>query len=224
MENFISKYGSFFLIIFLFISCSPARFVKPLAKKQHAVNLSVGGPMIKYGKATTPIPFLTATYGYGIDSTLTAFVSVNVTSALFGNVHVEPGITKQVFKQNRYRPAMSVSPVLTILYTDQTAFKREPQLDVHECWEYGKRKNYFYVGANNWFEFARTRSLGQKQNSHWIVTPQAGHSFTGKRWNVNLEIKIIAPHLSNDKLMVEYQTPFKKRGAFGIYLGYTRKF
>lgn len=213
-----------FFILMMLTSCSPARFVKPLSKKQHAANLALGGPLIKYGKTTIPIPFLTASYGYGIDSSLTAFVSLNVTSALFGNVQLEPGITKQIIKQNRYRPAISVSPVLTVLYHDQQAFKLYPQVDVHAYWEYGKKKNYFYLGADNWFEPARTRSLGERQRRHWFFTPQAGHSFNGKRWNINLEVKLIAPHVSSDKLVVEYQSPFKNRGAFGVYLGYTRKF
>ncbi len=211
-------------ILVLLTSCSPARFVKPLAKKQHAANLSLGGPLIQYAKTTIPIPFLTASYGYGIDSSLTVFASLNITSALFGNVHLEPGISKQVIKQNRYRPALIVSPVMTVLYHDRNAFKLYPQLELHACWEYGNKKNYFYLGINNWFEPARTRTLGERQHRHWIFSPQAGHSFTGKKWNINLEVKLIAPHISSDKLVVEYQTPFKNRGAFGVYLGYTRKF
>ncbi len=58
------------LIITLVVSCAPTRFVKPLAKKQQAVNLSGGGPLITYSKLIIPMPFVTAAYGYGIDSTL----------------------------------------------------------------------------------------------------------------------------------------------------------
>ena len=84
------------LLISLLFSCAPARYVKPLEKKQHAATLSLGGPLIKYGTATIPIPFITANYGYGIDSTTTGFVSVNVTSALYGNFQLEVGATKQI--------------------------------------------------------------------------------------------------------------------------------
>jgi hypothetical protein len=62
-----------FFHILIFYSCAPTRFVKPLDKKQQAVNLSLGGPLIGYSGLTIPMPFLTATYGYGIDSTLTGF-------------------------------------------------------------------------------------------------------------------------------------------------------
>lgn len=224
MNFFLNKYLLYIIMVFLLFSCSPSRFVKPLAKKQHAAGLSLGGPLFKYGKTTIPMPFLTANYGYGIDSSLTCFAGLNITSALFGTIQLEPGITKQVLKQKKYFPAISISPLITILYHDRKAFKLYPQLDINAYWEYGKRKNFFYMGIDNWFELSRTRSLGEKQPHHWILTPFAGHSFAGKKWNLNLEVKIIAPNLSNRKLVVEYQTPIKNNGAFGVYIGYIRKF
>ena len=211
------------ILLFLF-ACSPSRFVKPLNKKQQAADISLGGPLIGYGAATIPVPFITATYGYGIDSSLTAFGAVNITSALFGNVQCELGVTKQILKQKQYIPALSISPVANIIYRPHAPFKFYPQVDINLFWEYGKRKNLFYVGVNNWFELATKRTFDIKQKNNWFVTPMLGHSFSGKKWNVNIEAKIIAPNLSNEKIVVDYKTPFKKHGAFGIYLGYTRKF
>lgn len=212
------------LSICLLFSCSPARYVKPLNKKQHAANISLGGPLIKYGPATIPIPFLTANYGYGIDSTLTGFASVNITSALFGNFQMELGATKQILKQDKYIPALSFSPIINVIYKNKDAKKLYPQLAINAFWEYGKRKNYVYVGLDNWFEFAAKRQYDIKQNNRWIFMPMVGHAFTGKKWNFNIEAKIIAPNISNEKLVVDYVTPLNTKGAFGIYLGYTRKF
>lgn len=218
-----SKYHLFFLLI-LFAACAPNRFVKPLAKKQHAANLSFGGPLIKFGTATIPIPFLTANYGYGIDSTLTGFASFNITSALYGNFQLELGATKQFIKQRKYIPALSTTLQLNGIYRNANAAKLYPELDINAFWEYGKRKNFFYIGASNWFELSNKRTLGETQPNHWIFMPLVGHSFTGKKWNVTLEAKVIAPNLSNENITVDYQTPFKGHGAFGVYLGYTRKF
>ena len=219
-----TKYLLSFVSFICLVSCSPSRFVKPLAKKQHAAGLSLGGPLFKYVKTTIPMPFLTGIYGYGIDSTLTGFISVNITSALYGNLQLEPGCTKQVLRQHGYWPAISVSPVFTILYRNKNTFRLYPQADVNAVWEYGKSKNYFYAGSNNWFEPSGKRSLKQRQTNHWLFTPMAGHSFNGNKWNLNLEVKVIAPNRSNQKLVVEYQTPFGTHGAFGVYIGYTRKF
>lgn len=215
---------AFIIYLLLMASCSPERYVKPLAKKQQAVNVNFGGPLFTFDNTTIPMPFLTANYGYGFDSTLTGFASLNITSAFYGNFQTELGATKQFLKQNKYLPALSVSPVLNTLYRNKNVFRVFPQLDLNAFWEYGKRKNYFYLGVNHWLELASKRTLNENQPYHWFFTPVAGHNFTGKKWNILLEAKIIAPNLSNQKLVVEYKTPFKNNGAFGVYIGYTRKF
>ena len=212
------------LLITLLISCSPTRFVKPLDKNQHAATISFGGPLIKFGSATIPMPFLTANYGYGIDSTLTGFASLNITSALYGNFQIELGATKQLLQQKKYIPAISITPVANIIYRNSDAWKLYPQLAINAFWEYGKRKNYVYIGIDNWFELSQKRAFDVSQTNHWIGMPSLGHNFTGKKWNFTIETKVIAPNLSNEKLVVDYQTPFKNHGAFAVYIGYTRKF
>ena len=212
------------LSITLLFACSGARFVKPLNKKQHAASVSLGGPLIVYGQTTIPIPFLTANYGYGIDSTLTGFAGVNITSALFGNAQMELGATKQILKQKAYIPGVSITPAINVIYRNQNAKKIYPQVAVNAFWEYGKRKNYFYIGVDNWFELAQKRKYGIEQKNHWFFCPAIGHSFAAERWNFNVEVKVMAPNLSNENLVVDYVTPFQSHGAFGIFLGYTRKF
>ncbi len=217
----------FYYFIFATIllqNCAPSHFVKPLAKKQHAANLALGGPLIKYGNATIPVPFLTATYGYGIDSTLTGFASINITSALYQNLQLEIGATKQILKQKKYFPSLSFNPVINFIYHDKKAYKFYPQLDLNAYWEYGKRKNFFYIGLDNWFELSAKKAYGKKQQNNWIYSPMIGHTFSGTKWNFNIEAKIIAPNISNKNIVVDYQTPLKNNGAFGIYFGYTRKF
>jgi hypothetical protein len=205
-------------------SCSPVRYVKPLEKKQHAATVALGGPLISYGAATIPIPFITANYGYGIDSSLTGFASANITSALYGNAQVELGITKQLIKQKLYIPGVSVTPVANIIYRNKDAHKLYPQLAVNAFWEYGKRKNFIYLSCDNWFGLSKKRAFNVEQTNHWIVMPSLGHSLVGKKWNFSIEAKMIAPNLSNQKLVVDYKTPFHEHGAFGVYLGYTYKF
>lgn len=214
----------FFITAVFVQACSPVRYVKPLQKKQQAATVALGGPLIGYGAATIPIPFLTANYGYGIDSTFTGFASVNITSALFGNVQAELGATKQLLKQKNYIPSVSITPVVNIIYRDKNAKKLYPQLSLNAFWEYGQRKNFIYIACDNWFELSTKRAFGVEQSNHWIVMPALGHSFVGKKSNLNIEAKIIAPNLSNQKLVVDYKTPLGNHGAFGVYLSYTYKF
>ena len=205
-------------------SCTPMRFAKPLEKKQHAANISFGGELIKYNDITIPVPFLTANYGYGIDSALTGFATLNITSALFGNIQLDLGATRQVLKQKKYYPAVSISPAVDFIYRNRNAAKVYPQVAVNAFWEYGKRKNLVYFGIDNWFELAKYKAYGKNQEHHWFFMPALGHSFCGKKGNFTTEIRSIAPNMSNEKLVVENQTPFGTHGAFGVFIGYTRKF
>ena len=212
------------LPILLFGSCATSRFVKPLAKKEQALNLSLGGPLIGYGDATIATPFLTGAYGYGIDSTLTGFAALNITSAIYGNLQLELGATKKLSRQKGYIPALSVSPVLNIIYRNNDAVRALPQIDLNGYLELNKGRNLVYVGVSNWFEFASKRSTGESQPYHWFFSPQIGHAFIRSKWELCLEAKVLAPHIAYESSAVEYKSPFGKHGAFGIYLGYTRKF
>lgn len=210
--------------IAIFTQCSTSKFVKPLDYKQHAASVSFGGPLIEFANTTIPIPFINATYGYGIDTTLTGFASINLTSALYGNFQTEIGVTKQIFKQNNFIPAISLSPVINVIYRNTDAYKIYPQISVNAFWEYANKGNYFYTGIDNWFELSSKRQYNVNQTNRWIFIPQVGHSFDRAKWSFNVEAKIIAPNLSNQKLVVDYKTPFGTHGAFGVYVGYTRKF
>jgi hypothetical protein len=137
---------------------------------------------------------------------------------------MELGATKQILKQKNYFPAVSFTPNINFIYKNKDAHKLYPQLAINAFWEYGKRKNFVYVGIDNWFELASKRQYDLQQKNHWIFMPMIGHSFAGKKWNFNIEAKIIAPNISNEKLVVDYVTPLNKKGAFGVYIGLTRKF
>ncbi|GEO08359.1 hypothetical protein [Segetibacter aerophilus] len=212
------------LIIITITSCAPTRFVKPLAKKQQAVNLSLGGALISYSKLTIPMPFVTATYGYGIDSTLTGFGALNITSLVYGNAQVELGLTKQLLQQKGVWPGVSVSPVANIIYRNKDASKVYPQVDINAFWDYNNKRNFFYVGISNWFELAGKRVYDQEQEHHWLFNPMIGETFVRNKWNYNIELKVIAPNIANNTSIVDYKTPFGSHGAFGIYIGCTRKF
>jgi hypothetical protein len=135
------------LLIMAIFSCAPTRFVKPLAKKQKAINVSVGGALISYGDLTIPMPFVTATYGYGIDSTLTGFGSLNITSLVYGNAQVELGVTKQILQQKGAWPGISINPVANIIYRNKDASKFYPELDINAFWDYNQKRNFFYIGV-----------------------------------------------------------------------------
>ncbi|HEY1114520.1 MAG TPA: hypothetical protein VGE66_13205 [Chitinophagaceae bacterium] len=207
-----------------FTSCAPARFVKPLDEGRHAAALSLGGPLIKFGETTIPMPLVSAVYGYGFDSTFTGFGGLNLTSAFYGNVQLDLGVTKKLLSQKGAVPAVSVTPVANIIYRNKDAKKLYPQLDIHAYWEVNRARNLIYAGFSNWFELGGEKAHDKEQEHRWLFTPQVGHQFVRPKWDITIEAKIIAPHISYESNVVEYQSPLGKSGAFGIYFGYTRKF
>lgn len=214
----------YLLLLSTVLSCAPVRFVKPLEKNQSAISVSLGGPLIDFSNLTIPMPLLSAAYGYGIDSTLTGFAGVNITSAAYGNAQLDLGITKQLLQQNGYRPAISITPVANLIYRNKDANKFYPQVDISAFWEYNNKRDLVYAGLSNWFELASSKSYNQDQTHHWLVTPLVGQTFIRKKWDFTIEAKVLASNLYHKSSVVDYKSPFGNNGAFGIYFGYTRKF
>ncbi|MEO6637056.1 MAG: hypothetical protein ABIN25_02195 [Ginsengibacter sp.] len=215
---------SFFYLIVCITSCAPTRFVKPLNKNEQAVNLSLGGPVIGFKDISIPVPFVTATYGYGVDSALTAFGSLNVTSAFYGNAQIEIGIVKRIVQQHNSLPGISITPVANIIYRNKDASKVYPQVDINAYWDYNKGRNFFYAGLSNWFELSSKKAYDIKQDNHWFLSPMIGEYFVRKRWSMNGELKIVAANIASQKTVADYKTPLGNNGALGIYVGYTKKF
>jgi hypothetical protein len=212
------------LLLGYLCSCAPSRFVKPLAAKQKAVSLSLGGPLVAYGNITIPVPFVTAGYGYGFDSTLTGFGAINVTSALYGNIQAELGATKNIFKQQGNLPGLSVTPVLNVISRPGSGTQLYPQADINLYWDYHRKRNFFYVGLCNWIDPYSSKGSGIKQDHHWLMSPLIGQTFVRRKWNYTVEAKVLAPGLDNSHIALDYKTPLGDNGAFGIYFGITRKF
>ena len=220
------KLGHILLIMLLFTaSCSPSYFVKPLTKDQNAAGISLGGPLIKYSGATIPIPFLTATYGRGLRDDLTAFGGLNLTSLAYGTFHTEFGVVKGFLKPEGLRPGLSVTPAATFAM-DFYQFhpKLWPRLEVNAYWNYRQKGNYFYFGANNWFELAGKRAFDVKQPNNWLLTLQAGHVFENPKMNYIIELKYNAINANNQNLVVDYAGRIGNTGALGVYFGVVKKF
>jgi hypothetical protein len=223
----IFKQTSFYyitILIFLFGSCAPARYVRPLAKGETVGSATFGGPLIGYSGATIPIPLLGIAAGHGFKDDLTGFAGLHLTSLAFGVVQVDAGIVKGLRKPDKWIPGVSISPVANIMFDKwQGKFNFYPQADANAYWNYGKRKHYCFVGLSNWFDLHSTRAEGQPQTTHWLPIIQAGNTFCSKKWAYTMELKYIAPNTSNQDLVVSYASPGKK-GTIGFYIGVTIKF
>lgn len=219
------RYSSL-IIVLLFISCAQTRFVEPLKKGDISVGGNFGGPVIEYGSAAIPLPFFDAEVGYGLDSNITIHGGLNLTSLVFGNIHIDAGATYKLLNQNKYIPNVSVTPAFNFVFDlyDHGA-KFWPMLDANAYWNYGQRRNYFYTGFSNYFELSKTMANDQPQTSHWLFSPQIGHVVKGKnREKVNFqfttEIKLLGINLNSTYSFIPYTGVTGNAGATGVYIGF----
>ena len=217
----------FFLVLFILIisSCAPTRFVEPLEKGEHAVSANFGGPLIHFSGMVIPLPLTALTYGYGLDSNTTGFASIHTTALAFGVFQNEWGINRKILSQKNIQPAVSCNLVANTAFDKwEKQFKFWPELDLNAYWHLKNPSRLIYVGIGNWFELSKYRAHDELQPVHWIFNPHIGYRYTHNKWTYFVEGKILAPNISNQKLVVDYLKPWGEKGASGIYLGILKKF
>ncbi len=215
------------LLVFGIASCAPSRFVEPLDKGEWSIGANFGGPVIDFAGAPIPVPITAIEVGYGLDSTKTIHGGLHTTSILFGNLQIDAGMTYQFLHQKKYIPNLSGALGFNTIYDfDDKSGKFWPTLDLNAFWNYGKRRNYFYVGVNNYFDFTQTLESGQSQKNNILFSPQIGHIVKGKNrsWELTTELKFLAPYRRNDYAFVPYKSITGKFGAAGFYLGFRKIF
>lgn len=221
---FIMKLLLFLSAVLLMSSCGSSRFVEPLEKDQLAVGVSLGGPFIDYAGTPIPVPLTQLEVGYGLRKDLTLHGGLHTTALFFGNAQIDVGVTYLTPKlKAKWMPKISVAPSVNFIYdlNDRVA-KLWPILDVNAYYNYGKRRNYFYFGVNNYFDFAGVETQGR--NRYVLFSPQIGHTFKGKgrSWELFTEIKFIAPYLNSATPFVPYQGITGESGATGFYFGFRK--
>lgn len=221
------RFIGFIIVIALIGACAPSRFIEPVEEGKLAIGGTFGGPLIEFGGAPIPVPLSSIEAGYGFRENLTFTGGLHTTTMVFGNVQLDLGATYQFLKQEKYRPNISVSPSLnTVWDVYDKKIKAWPVLDLNAFWNYGQRKNYFYLGANNFFELSRTRALDQPQPTFILFSPQIGHVLKGKerKWELVTELKFLGPFTENTYSFVPYKSATGAFGSTGVFIGYRSYF
>ena len=217
----------FFSFLVIVSSCSPVRFVKPLQKEEKAVSFNLGGPLIGFAGTTIFIPFTAFTYAQGINDKTTTFGSLHTTSLLFGNIQSDIGVLREIIPYDSITPLLpgiTVSAIANVIYgTSANIFKLWPEADVNFYWNLNNKRHFVYAGMTNWFEMSAFKSHNEVQQQRWIISPQVGISGNGLKWISQLELKFLAPNISNKDIVVDYRSP-GNTGAIGVYYSITRKF
>lgn len=213
-------------------SCSPSHFVVPLNRKDHAVSVNLGGPLIEYSGKVIPVPLSSITYGYGLKKKTTLFAGLHATSLAYGVIQTELGLTHQLNYWETSKIGLSISPNINFMLDKwEWNYKLYPQLDINAYWFFKGEPNrhcdcrgafkgaaYLYGGIGNWFEFSTKRYGGTTQPTNWILTPQLGVNFGSDTWKFNVELKYMGLGVPNDNTVVTYFNPISDKGVIGAYL------
>jgi hypothetical protein len=217
MRKALIRFANLMLILGMLQNCAPSRYVKPLAKSQHAANFSFGGPLIRFAGAPIPIPFSTLGYGYGLTENITAHGNLHVTSLLFANAQADLGTTFSLYKKENIF-GFTASPALQIAYNlrNKTGMRVWPSLDANAYFHLNQRPSYLYAGLNSWFEFKNIKAHQEKQQRHVIPNVQVGYVVVKTKWQHQFECKYLGIGIPNLPGVVDYIGAAGK-GSFGIY-------
>jgi hypothetical protein len=212
-------------LLLAIVGCAPSRFVEPLKKDQWSVGGSVGGPMIGFNGTAIPAPLSSIEAGYGLDSNVTVFAALHTTSLLFGTGHIDLGATYRPLKQKGYWPSVSTTVTAQLAYSPSAkAFNFWPMIDINAYWNYGKRRNYFYVGLNNSFIVRSGVDFDRPNDQSILFSPQFGHVFkaTENRYQLFAEVKLYAPYIDSEDAFVPYTGVLGTQGATGVFIGFRK--
>ena len=210
--------------LLLIQSCTSSRVVRPLKKGEQQISANLGGPLLGFAGMTIPMPLTSIAYARGITNDLTGFMGVHTTSMLFGVIQTDIGACYNVYHPDSSQFGVSVSPALNIAYDKwEKNSKLWPSVDINAYWEFTPNKSFIYTGVSNWFEFAKERAHGEKQEHKWLINPHLGYTYVRNKWNYNIETKWLVPNIGTKPNVVDYRGVGGK-GAIGLYFTFTRKF
>lgn len=208
----------------MLFSCSTVRVVKPLAKGETELGVSLGGPVIGLGSVVLPVPMTSLNVAHGFTDRLTAFSGLNTTSLLFRVVQLDLGVGYGLLKQNGFRPGVVALGTANIVFDGWEGNARfYPQVDLHTYWDVKKGKGTLYSGFSNWFELSNRQINSTEQNNFWAPNIYIGTKLNGKKVNWHIETRYIAPNYKNDYTVVDWKG-IGDKGAFGLYFGVTKTF
>lgn len=214
------------LILLLGFSCAPIRFQKPLEKSEFAAGVNAGGPLIKFAGATIPIPFSSIYGGYGLTENTTAILGIHTTSLLFGNAQADINVLHQLYanEKGNFRISGQAGAMNLLDLNDNGAFRLYPTLAATALYEWSSGPSHrLYTGMDQWLDFYENKRVNPEKHNYWLPSIHLGYAHEAKQWTWGAELKYSGFHLSNQDIVVNYQTPFNT-GNLGIYAFIHRRF
>lgn len=210
------------IAVSLICSCAPSRFVKPLEKREWAVGVNAGGPLINLFNTTMPVPFSSVYAGYGFTDKLTTYGGIHTTSLIYKTLQLDAGATYLVRDMGEIAPAVSLSGSLNGMM-DFREFNTRiyPAMAANLFYDYKFGRTY--SGMEQWIDLYKNEVPDGSQYNPWVPAFYLGQSLKLRKWELTLEYKYLAPFSQNKGHVVRYAT-VGDVGANGLYLSVQKRF
>jgi hypothetical protein len=229
------KIASLFILLLIIISCSPSRHVVPLGKKERAVSVSIGGPIVNSRTldATVPLPMISASYAYGVSKKTTRIGAIHLTSMVFGTYHLEGGFLREWYYNKKSKVGFTSNLMGNLIFDHREwNFKFYPQVDANLYWHFLGDVHYhcdcpkdrglnqfLYIGATTWFELDRVSDYNISEGQRVLLNPHLGYNFGSKKLKFNIEAKYYLPYVKRSNTVIDYFNPINEYGALGATFG-----
>ncbi len=211
--EFLRRAGSPLTIVLpalVALGCAQSRPVRPLGVGEGLVGVSVGGPMLRLFGAAFPTPILEASGAYGLRERLAVAGNVDLTAALYGTLHVEPGVVwHPVVREAGLWPSLAVAGSVHVL-TDFEALRVAPQAAGLLVWPLG-RVHAVYAGAE--------AAVVSGAPTRVVAGPLAGAELRSGRMGFGLELAWLAPQYDVEPVAPSWLSP-GHHGFLSVVLGF----
>ena len=200
-------------VSFLFFDCGTTQPVRVLDEGTTKVSASLGGPLIPLGKATIPVPYLTAGVQHGFSPSLTMTGNVHLLTALLGDVGADAGVARRFVRQDEWVPELTAKAQLYFFYDAKRGNNPRlfPLLTANASYLLGE-STLLYCGTDNLFQF---------EEPAYFLSPFAGIQFPlSRRVEMQIESKWMAANANTEHGVMEGHNSINGRGNIGAFLGF----
>lgn len=214
--------ASSILLAGVITGCGTAHHARPLGKGNHAVHLSIGGPVAGIGEADTFAPLTTLTYKAGLTDKADVFFGWHVLETFLngGNASFDIGASYYFLEQKGPRPGISGAFTVSPLINKSSGWASF-DLQVTASWAFGPRERHLlYLGFHNYFAPVRNDTV---PTSPYTWTPYVGGQLRvgkNRELGLGLEMKWHRPYASTEDAVMGYLGP-GKMGALAFLGGIT---
>ena len=201
------------LAVMFWLGCGATQPVRVLDEGKTEASLSLGGPIIQFGSAPIPVPYLTIGAMHGCTNDLTLTANAHLLSAALGDIGLDAGAAMRLIKQDGAIP--EVTGKVQLYLFDNIAHGPNsprffPMISLNGSYLIGE-SSLFYAGIDNVFQLSKPS---------YILSPFIGTEFyISRRISGQIETKWMAANINTSHGILEGYASLGGSGNIGIFLG-----